>query len=138
MAEQQTRLSAERLRASRESLKAIGPLLQMLSQDKNAQRATENLRRLREAGAKPKLRFPRVMQRVEQHTRTGSIVDFIAPPYRLVNTITSVQKGTTFGTTVTAQDPPPKGQKFIDARFNATINVGSGGNACPYRSSCAV
>lgn len=124
--EKQTRLAEARQRDSRESLRAMRPLLKLLRDDTSAQRAAKNLSRLREARRKPKFRYPAALQRVEEHTRTGSILSFIIPPYPLRWGGNSPPKNTTWGTWVAEQT---KVGNIIDARLNASINVGSGGNA---------
>jgi hypothetical protein len=120
------RLSKERRRASRESLKAMAPLLKLMRSDKGAHKAVQNLRRMAEGRSKSKLLRPAVLQKVEQHTRAGSIINFITPPYDLSWGANSPQNDTTWGSSVVEQ---LKVSNSVDVYFSTTMNVRSGGNA---------
>lgn len=79
-----------------------------------------------EGRSKSKLRHPTVLQRVKQHTRAGSIINFITPPYDLSWGANSAEDDTTWGSYVVEQ---LKVSNSIDAYFSTTMNVRSGGNA---------
>ena len=113
---------AEQRRIARESKKILAPVLKVIRKDKAAMQATENLRRLTVGRRPPKITFPKVLQRVESHTRTGSILRVFVPPYDAEWGDNSTPDDTTWGSWVAYKGG-------YDPRFNATCNVGNGGSA---------
>src|SRR5215471_16130221 len=113
---------AEQRRIARESKKILAPVLKVIRKDKAAMQAVENLRRLTIDRKPPKITFPKVLQRVESHTRTGSILRIFGPPYDAEWGDNSTPDDTTWGSWVAYKTPP-------DPRFNSTCNIGNGGSA---------
>src|SRR5215510_11446987 len=109
---------AEEKRIARESKKILAPVLKVIRKDKAAMQAAENLKRLTVHRKTPKITFPKVLQRVESHTRTGSILRVFGPPYDAEWGDNSSPDDTTWGSWVAYKNPP-------DPRFNATTNVGN-------------
>jgi len=120
--DQMQRRAAERARIDRERRKMVAPLMELMRQDKRAMQAAQNRRRLTVRTAKPKISYPRVLQRIETHVRTGSFLTLIAPPYDLAWGANSSSDQTTWGTWVAEKAPP-------DPRINSTTNIGNGGSA---------
>jgi len=113
VAETQTRY-AERKRAARESQKMLAPLIKIIRQDKSAMKAAQNVRRLTTHRKRPKITYPKALQRVAPHVRSGSIIKFFGPPYDAEWGDHS-NDASSFAT----KDPP-------EPRFDSTTRPGNG------------